>query len=92
LNRTTEKPKDNRGYKNKEAFVRPNARQRANKRRQTKANTSFRNTSNAFEVLESETDSEDNNRERETPRESQTTTTPGTKEPISNPSINIPQT
>lgn len=86
LNKAAGENKENKGEKNKEVFTRPKAKQRANKKRQTKASTSHGNKSNAFEVLEIETESEDNNKEQDTTTISRPTTTPERNEPVANPS------
>lgn len=50
--------------KNKEIFTRPKAKQREHRKCQTKASTSQGNTSNAFEILETETKLEDKTKEQ----------------------------
>lgn len=53
--------------------------------------TSHGNISNAFEVLETETESEDNNKVQETTETNRSTTTPKIKEPKENPLSVFPQ-
>ena len=57
LNKAAENLNVDRAEKNKEIFTRPRVRQRANTKRPTKAGISQGNTSNAFEALETETES-----------------------------------
>lgn len=61
MNKIMEKPKENIGGKNKEAFIRPHARQQAKKRQQNKVSTSIKSIGNAFELLESEMEPQETN-------------------------------
>ena len=66
LNKTVEDLKVDKAKKNKEFFTRPRARQRATRKRPTKESTSQGNAGNAFEILETETESKDKNKEQNT--------------------------
>lgn len=58
-----EEPKGEQVGKNKDTFIRPKARQRANRKRPIRTGAAQGNTSNAFEILEMETESEEKNKE-----------------------------
>lgn len=91
LNKVTWEHKDGKGEKNKEIFTRQKAKQKENRKCQTKASTSQGNMSNAFEALETQTESEDTIKEQETTKISRSTTMPNLKDLEMNPLSIIPQ-
>jgi len=64
LNRIGEKHKPKQAAKSKEAFTKPKARQRANRKRMNRAGVEPGITNNTFSILETDTDSEGTNREK----------------------------
>jgi len=61
-----EELKGEQAEKNRDTFIRPRARQRANRKRPIRTGAAQGNTSSAFEILEIETESEDQNKEQNT--------------------------
>lgn len=79
LNRTTETHKEEQEEKFRDTFTRPRTKQRANRKRPSKTSVTRTNTSNAFEVLETETDLEDHNKENKNSVSNKATTEATTK-------------
>lgn len=68
LNRKEEDNKAEQAGKNKNNFISPKSRQRANRRRANKTGTERSNVNNTFEILDLETDTEEGHRKVEVER------------------------
>jgi len=85
LNKTAEDHKEDKAENNKQIFTKPKAKQRAHRKHKTKASTLQGNTGNAFEILETERESEDNSKEQKTIEINKATTRHETKKLEGNP-------